>query len=90
MFAFAILDLRQGKVHLARDRMGEKPLLYALLDGNLAFGSLVRSVLPLPAPACPPVQPSRHRRLSGAPLHPGTGHSIRKHPAAGKRLLHGG
>lgn len=46
MFAFAILDLRQGKVHLARDRMGEKPLLYALLDGNLAFGSLVRSVLP--------------------------------------------
>ncbi|WP_159874753.1 asparagine synthase (glutamine-hydrolyzing) [Aquitalea denitrificans] len=52
MFAFAILDLRQGKVHLARDRMGEKPLLYALLDGNLAFGSLVRSVLPfLPLPA---------------------------------------
>lgn len=46
MFAFAILDLRQGKVHLARDRMGEKPLLYALLDGNLAFGSLVRAVLP--------------------------------------------
>ncbi|WP_233170633.1 asparagine synthetase B, partial [Aquitalea sp. ASV15] len=46
MFAFAILDLRQGKVHLARDRMGEKPLLYSLLDGNLAFGSLVRAVLP--------------------------------------------
>jgi len=46
MFAFAILDLRHGKVHLARDRMGEKPMLYSLIDGNLAFGSLVRSILP--------------------------------------------
>ena len=52
MFAFAIVDLRTGKVHLARDRMGEKPLVYALHDGNLAFGSLVRAVLPfLPASA---------------------------------------
>jgi len=46
MFAFAIVDLRQHKVWLARDRMGEKPLLYAHLDGELAFGSLVRAVLP--------------------------------------------
>ncbi|OWY37423.1 asparagine synthase (glutamine-hydrolyzing) [Xenophilus sp. AP218F] len=46
MFAFAILDTRSGKAHLARDRMGEKPLVYSLLDGNFAFGSLVRAVLP--------------------------------------------
>jgi asparagine synthase (glutamine-hydrolysing) len=46
MFAFAILDLRQGKVHLARDRMGEKPLVYSHVDGRFAFGSLVRAVLP--------------------------------------------
>ena len=46
MFAFAILDLRQGKVHLARDRMGEKPLVYSHVDGRFAFGSLVRSILP--------------------------------------------
>ncbi|OQS43746.1 asparagine synthase (glutamine-hydrolyzing) [Chromobacterium haemolyticum] len=50
MFAFAILDLKQRKVHLARDRMGEKPLVYSLLDGNFAFGSLVRSVLPFLPP----------------------------------------
>ncbi len=50
MFAFAIVDLRQQKVWLARDRMGEKPLLYAHVDGELAFGSLLRAVLPwLPA-----------------------------------------
>lgn len=50
MFAFAIVDFRQHKVHLARDRMGEKPLVYSLLDGNLAFGSLVRAVLPFVPP----------------------------------------
>ncbi|KJH69054.1 asparagine synthase (glutamine-hydrolyzing) [Chromobacterium violaceum] len=50
MFAFAILDKRSEKVHLARDRMGEKPLLYSLQDGDFAYGSLVRAVLPfLPA-----------------------------------------
>ncbi|BEV73158.1 asparagine synthase (glutamine-hydrolyzing) [Paludibacterium sp. THUN1379] len=47
MFAFAILDLRQGKVHLARDRMGEKPLVYSHGEGLFAFGSLVRAVLPV-------------------------------------------
>ena len=47
MFAFAIVDARKGKVFLARDRMGEKPLVYTSAGGQLAFGSTVRSVLPL-------------------------------------------
>ena len=46
MFAFALLDLRQRKLYLVRDRMGEKPLVYAHDDHGLAFGSLVRAVLP--------------------------------------------
>lgn len=46
MFAFAILDLRKQTVWLVRDRMGLKPLVYSMLDGQLAFGSTVRSVLP--------------------------------------------
>jgi asparagine synthase (glutamine-hydrolysing) len=46
MFAFAILDARRGKAYLARDRMGEKPLVYSILGGELVFGSLVRAVLP--------------------------------------------
>ena len=46
MFAFAILDARRGKVYLARDRMGEKPLVYSAVGKELAFGSTVRSVLP--------------------------------------------
>jgi asparagine synthase (glutamine-hydrolysing) len=50
MFAFAILDLRRQEVWLVRDRMGLKPMVYSLVDGQLAFGSTVRAVLPfLPA-----------------------------------------
>jgi asparagine synthase (glutamine-hydrolysing) len=50
MFALAILDLRQRTVWLARDRMGLKPLVYYFRDGELAFGSTVRSLIPyLPA-----------------------------------------
>jgi asparagine synthase (glutamine-hydrolysing) len=39
MFAFAILDLRQGTLYLARDRFGEKPLYYASRPGLFAFAS---------------------------------------------------
>jgi asparagine synthase (glutamine-hydrolysing) len=46
MFAIAILDLRIKKLWLIRDRMGLKPMVYSCIDGNLAFGSTVRSVLP--------------------------------------------
>ena len=51
MFAFAIVDLRRGKAYLARDRMGEKPLVYAHLGEELVFGSVVRAVLPYLPPA---------------------------------------
>jgi asparagine synthase (glutamine-hydrolysing) len=50
IFAFAIVDRTRGRAYLARDRMGEKPLVYAALDGELAFGSTVRSVLPFLPP----------------------------------------
>lgn len=52
MFAIAILDLRRRKLHLIRDRMGIKPLVYFHAPGEIAFGSSVRSVLPyVPADA---------------------------------------
>lgn len=46
MFTFAILDWNKREVFLVRDRMGLKPLVYTTANGGLAFGSLVRSVLP--------------------------------------------
>lgn len=39
MFAFAILDRRRGRVLLARDRLGKKPLYWAVADGTLVFAS---------------------------------------------------
>lgn len=45
MFAFAIYDERERKLLLARDRMGKKPLHYALENGRLWFGSEIKSIL---------------------------------------------
>lgn len=44
MFAFALWDDRAGKIFLVRDRLGVKPLLYALKDGQLAFASTARAL----------------------------------------------
>jgi asparagine synthase (glutamine-hydrolysing) len=50
MFAIAIVDLRRREAWLVRDRMGLKPVVYAAIDGSLAFASTVRAVLPLVPP----------------------------------------
>jgi len=46
MFAFAIWDRNRQTLFMARDRLGIKPLHYALLnDGRLLFGSELKSLL---------------------------------------------
>ena len=45
MFALAIYDKTKRKLILARDRLGKKPLHYALHSGNLYFGSEIKSIL---------------------------------------------
>lgn len=45
MFAMAVWDRPREQLLLARDRMGKKPLYYALTPDGLAFGSDARAVL---------------------------------------------
>jgi asparagine synthase (glutamine-hydrolysing) len=49
MFAFAIWDERTEELFLARDRVGKKPLLYALVNNQLIFGSEFSALLEHPA-----------------------------------------
>ncbi|MBB5934449.1 asparagine synthetase B family protein [Streptomyces zagrosensis] len=44
MFALAVYDPRVGKLFLARDRLGEKPLYWRLDGGRLAFASEVTTL----------------------------------------------
>jgi asparagine synthase (glutamine-hydrolysing) len=45
MFAFALFDARQRRLLLARDRVGKKPLHYALSSGRILFGSEIKAIL---------------------------------------------
>jgi asparagine synthase (glutamine-hydrolysing) len=48
MFALAVWDARTGRLLLARDRTGKKPLYYCVQDGRITFGSEIKALI-----ACP-------------------------------------
>ncbi|MBN1901099.1 asparagine synthase (glutamine-hydrolyzing) [Candidatus Sumerlaeota bacterium] len=48
MFAFAIWDHGKKECFIARDRVGKKPLYYALLSDSFVFASELKALLALP------------------------------------------
>lgn len=44
MFAIAVWDRADRTLHIARDRLGEKPLYYGWLDGTLVFASELKAL----------------------------------------------
>ena len=47
IFSFALVDERRGRVLMARDRLGVKPLYWAQYDGAVIAGSAPRAILAL-------------------------------------------
>ena len=45
MFAFSILDKKLGKVFIARDFFGEKPLYFSKINNGLVWGSELKSLM---------------------------------------------
>ena len=48
MFAFAIWDSKLKRLFMARDRLGEKPLVYFNKNGQFVFASEIKALLQIP------------------------------------------
>ncbi len=64
MFAIALWDGRKRKLLLARDRIGIKPLYYALVGNTIVFGSESKAVLAHPAVSRQPNLVAMHHYFS--------------------------
>ena len=49
MFAFALWDSGHQRLFLARDRVGQKPLVYTIVNNSLIFGSEIKCILQDPS-----------------------------------------
>lgn len=90
MFAFALYDLSQRTLFLARDRLGVKPLFTAMLsDGSLAFASELKGLLahPLLRRDVDPLAIEDYLAWGYVPDHRSILKGVEKLPAGHYRLL---
>jgi asparagine synthase (glutamine-hydrolysing) len=90
MFAFALYDLGQRTLFLARDRLGVKPLFMAQLsDGSLAFASELKGLLahPLLRREVDPLAVEDYLAWGYVPDHRSILRGVEKLPAGHYRLL---
>ncbi|MDP3906088.1 XrtA/PEP-CTERM system amidotransferase [Novosphingobium sp.] len=93
MFAFAIYDLDQHTLVLARDRMGVKPLFYApLSDGSVAFASELKGLTahPLLRREVDPLAVEDYLTWGYVPDHRSILQGVHKLPAGHSLLLRHG
>lgn len=90
MFAFALYDLNERTLFLARDRLGVKPLFTAMLsDGSLAFASELKGLLahPLLRREIDPLAIEDYLAWGYVPDHRSILKGVEKLPAGHYRLL---
>jgi asparagine synthase (glutamine-hydrolysing) len=64
MFAIALYDGARDRLWLVRDRVGKKPLHYAILDRALVFGSEIKAILRWPSARREPNYQALHQYLT--------------------------
>jgi asparagine synthase (glutamine-hydrolysing) len=91
MFAFAVWDAPRGRLFLARDRLGQKPLYYHHRPGLFLFASEIKSILEAGAfsPALDPLAMHDYLSLRFVPVPRTMFAGIRKVPAAHALTLEG-
>ncbi len=90
MFAAAILDLRQDRVVLARDRVGKKPLYFRLRRDALYWASELRPLMSLGRPPISPDALNDYLRFGYVPAPRTLLSGVFKLPAGGLLRLEGG
>ena len=90
MFAFALHDSRSQALWIARDRLGIKPLFYAVSRDHISFASDIKALREAYSTDIEPQQVLKYLALSYAPGAETVWHGVRKLPPAHYLWIEGG